>query len=513
MRHPMFESRWILLLSALLLLASCSEGDHRYTEQPALLPEPVGLGSKLLLVESKTATAFLIDAATADARSLRAAVLPQPTLSVARLAHDDQALVLSSGVTGDSTSLQAPGGLTLVSSDGSTRAFPLGNNPFDLLVQQPTGRYAALLRSGESSQFLRNANEMALVDLEASSADEPGAVRLFTLQESPRAVFFSEEYLVEGEPHSLAVVLTDNAAAVFDLADTDALPILIQLNIDPTNPLHPQDVRFDPANGRFYIRSSGSDDIFSLRLVAREKAPERASFAISLDIVAAGHLPSDLQLFELDGVHYLLVIAEGNRTAVVVDVATSRTTALRLPQAFDHALIYYTQETPHALLWDEQSGALATLTLSLSSAALDRSLVQLPSLMDGVSQVLPFGDGTVAFMGFGQYVTLVNPEEASVTPYTSQETLQVGMLDQERALLWLAPRGQSRVAYLDLATGGTDEMLLDQSVELAALVPGAGRLAVVHDDALGHITFVDLDDPQRATSIGVRGFLVNGLFE
>lgn len=281
--------------------------------------------------------------------------------------------------------------------------------------------------------------------------------------------------------------------------------------------LVPQAVTFDSANGRLYIRTSAADDIFSLRLVPRDEQPERTPFAVSLDIIAAGRAPTDVQLFELDGVTYLLIVAEGGSSAVVVDVATSRTVSLHLPRPFDHARVYYTEEggvnMPHALLWDRESGSLATLALSLSTAALDRSFELLPDLPTAVSKVVPFDDGTTAFITAEQTITLVNPARNEVTPYNSRENLSEGLFDRERSLFWLAPRRQARVAYLDLKTGGTDEMLLDQDVQLAALVPGAARLAVLHDNSIGHITFVDLDHPQRDASVGVRGFLANGLFE
>ena len=505
-----------LALLSCTFLCACAENDARFTAQLSLLSSPVGVGQKLMLVERTSATAFLLDAQSADPAPLRVSVLPEPTRVVPRRAHGDQALVLSAGVSGDRNSTQAPGGLTLVRGDGSVSTFPIGNDPFDFVVQQPAGRYAALLRGWRSTQLLQNANEMVLVDLESDSADD--AARLVTLPEAPRAVFFSEDFALDGRALQLAVVLTDNTAAVFELERPEALPVLIQLNADPALPLFPQDVRFDPLNARFYIRSAGTDDIFSLRLVPRSVGADRSSFGVSIDIVAAGHLPSDMQLFELDGTNRLLVISPGSQSASIVDVATSRTTAVRLPDAFDQALVYYMgdggERLPHALLWGEHSGALATLALdAASTVALDQGLTSLPGLPFGARETVPFADGTVAFFGFAPNITLVDPVRGSVTPYNAAGFIADGFLDQQRALLWLAPSGQPRVAHLDLTTGGTDEMLLDDDVLTATLIPDAQRMGVVHDDRIGHVTFINLDDPRRATSVGVRGFLFEGAFE
>jgi len=499
------------------LLSGCDGTDGRFTDRPQLLPTPVGVGTKLLLVDRNTA--LLLDAGSANPVPLRAPVLPNPTAVVARAQHAEQALILSAGVSGDGNALQVAGGLTLVSEDGTARTFPLGNNPFDVLKQQPAGRYVALLRSGVTTQLLQNANEMALVDLESEdSAGSAAAVRLVTLPEAPRAVFFSDTFTLDGEDRPLALALTDNTAALFDLANPDAVPVLIQLNTEPMRPLYPRDVLFDAPNSKLYIRSAAADDIFSLRIVGREPSPNLAAFAVSIDIVAAGRGPSDMQLFEIDGINYLLVMAAGSNSAVLVDVSTSRTTSVRLPRSFDQARVHYTTDaagvrTPHALLWDTESGALASLTLSFSAAALDRSLTALPNLPSSVVDAVPWTNGTVAFVGSEQHITLVDPAAGSVTPYNSRERIVSGLLDEKRSLLWLAPSQQRRIAYLDLTSGATDDLLLDQEVQVATLVPGAARLAVVHDDELGHVTFVDLDAPSRSSSVGVRGFLAKGLFE
>ena len=175
---------WLAWAAPLLVgLSACGGSSNgRFNAQRSLLSSPVALGSKLLLVERESATAFLLDATAASPTPLRAKVLPEPTAAVARAAHAEQALVLSSGVSGDRNALQTPGGLTLLDSGGVARTFSLNNNPFDFLVQQPAGRYVALLRNGTSAQLLQNANEMALVDLDADEAAEPGsAVRKLTL--------------------------------------------------------------------------------------------------------------------------------------------------------------------------------------------------------------------------------------------------------------------------------------------------------------------------------------------
>ena len=150
---------------------------------------------------------------------------------------------------------------------------------------------------------------------------------------------------------------------------------------------------------------------------------------------------------------------------------------------------------------------------SLSATALERSSESLPRLRSGVRSVFSFDNKRIAFVGHGGDIALVDPATRSVTPYDAGARIDAALLDERNGTLWLAPPGQGRVAHLDLETGATGELLLDDPVFLAEMVPGARKLAVLHDASLGHVTFVDLDDPGRASSVGQRGFLIEGAFE
>ena len=219
--------------------------------------------------------------------------------------------------------------------------------------------------------------------------------------------------------------------------------------------------------------------------------------------------------FILDDKQFLLVVASKNKTAVLVDLATSRTVTVALPLAFDQLMTYARLDgTPEALLWKYNSQHIATMSLSTTDAATlasDVSLLAPVSL--GIDQQVQLEDGRIAFIGRKPGITLVNAIEQTVTPYSAQTHIERGLLDEQRQRAWIVPSNAARVGYLDLATGATDEVVLDAAIVFATLIPDADRIALIHNDPLGHITFVDLDTPTRNTSQAVRGFLLEEAFQ
>ena len=74
-------------------------------------------------------------------------------------------------------------------------------------------------------------------------------------------------------------------------------------------------------------------------------------------------------------------------------------------------------------------------------------------------------------------VSLLDLESRTVSPITSNAPLTDAAFDPERGRLWVGPQQQNFVAFLDLATGDTPEVLLDAPVRSLVPMFDVGRVA------------------------------------
>ena len=278
----MARQLWFIRLACLLLLAHCTQdgGDH-FEEAFELLPLPVSVGSKLLLVETSAPAGLLIDASAPDNAPTRVSLRPNPIWVEPRNAHADQALVLTLGERGNENRKQAPGGLSIISANGELQTLDLGNSGFDRLHQSQNGHHALLTRSGSGDQLLQNINEVALIDLQRP--DAPPSIQV--LPETPRYVVFSEDFSLDGVPQELAAVLTSNMVAIFDLTQPDLEPLLVQLNTQTDVSLLPVQALFDPQANAYSceprLATTSSHCIWSPLPPRRRKRPEPATISAS----------------------------------------------------------------------------------------------------------------------------------------------------------------------------------------------------------------------------------------
>ena len=105
-------------------------------------------------------------------------------------------------------------------------------------------------------------------------------------------------------------------------------------------------------------------------------------------------------------------------------------------------------------------------------------------------------------------VSLLDLEERTISPITSNMPLADAAFDPANGRLWVGPPNQSFVAYLDLATGDTPEILLDANVQSLVPMFGVGRVVAFHDSAVGYLTVVDAAEPARESARSLRGFLL-----
>ncbi|MBN1605318.1 MAG: hypothetical protein JW940_01720 [Polyangiaceae bacterium] len=507
------------LVLSLHCVLGCSAqwDDQRLVERHLLLGQGLEVGSNLMLVDHNTSTALLLNVkhpqGTARALSLRT----DPIATQQCNGDERSGLVLSRGRAGDSNAKEEPAALTVVSADGGTRVYRLGTAAFDRIHQSPDGSYVVLRRTTSGRQLVQNLNEVAVVAVD-KTPDEESAVSFVTLERPPMHVVFSDKFSIDGQKRRLAAVLSSSLITLIDLDHLEWHPTLVDLSTAQGAEVAPMQVLFDAPSNRIFVRGDGASDVFVLRLLPRKQVASRSDFATAVDIVAAGRSPTDMALYDLDERRYLFVTLPSSNSAMMVDVATSRTSTILLPGPMDRVLTRNVATDvgtePVALVWNDKGVQLATVRLDLVGQDSESAVLELPSTQYRIRRMLePDPGGKLLCLLEGPGLAIVDPAAGTVAPYATETVLADALVDAQRRRLWVAPPGQDRAAYVDIRDGATSEIQLDARFAVPILMTRNGVLALVHDDPLGYVTFVDVEAPSRETAWSARGFLAGRILD
>jgi hypothetical protein len=506
------------LCLALLCALACEDSSDAPDAVHATLA-PIALERHLVFVDGDAERAYVLDVGTprpaADAR--RVTLAPGAALAEPRAGEDhDEALVLCSGERGSREVEAEPATLIAIDGAGKSRNYELGTTPFNALTQSQDGRYAVLYQRGQDGgRTLSNPNELVVVDLD-KQPDEEGAVTGKTpdgLGHPLSSVLISPMLRIAEEDRRLLVVLSAAEVTLFDLHHLDRRATIVQL--DETRAVNPVQVLFDSSNPQLFVRAQNSDNIFMFRF---EKQTNEGGndFRPTINLISGGAGPRDIALFGTGSDARLLVVAETSAQALVVDPSTSKSVALKLSAPAEKIVLFDARSPAdntsrtRALLYSTKLNSVTFLDLNdLNDSPEDK--LELMPVVNLVRGVIPLLDEQEVVLLHERGVSLLALAERTLTPILSSQPLSADpVFDPAHKRLWIAPTGQTWVGTLDLATGKTDEILMDAAI--GGLVPmlSAERLVVLHSSGIGYVTLLDLERPSRDSALSLRGFYVSG---
>ncbi len=508
------------LWAAAGLGAGCGERDPRLDTAFAFLPQQLALADRLLLVDPNGARALLIDVDDEPLQAATRAVdLPVGPQFAVKRNGTEEALILCSGRRSNAESDAEPAELAVLAPDGELRRFVLGANPFSNLAQSSDGRFVLLWKSGQAMRLLDNPNGIAIVDLHRDADDAVALRSLRSFGDSPLDVQFSPPMQVLGEERRLALVLSSGNVTLIDLGHLDRAETTVQLSSAGGAPVMPREAVFNPEAPEIYVRGASSEDVFVFNLEQRpdpgtdEDGVAHNDFRPFIDQLGVGGRPDTMALYDAGAGSRLLVLVGGTQAAVV-DPSTSQTAMVTLPAQASAALLFSgvsprdRQLGQRALLYQPNSAAIAFLDLeelearggrNLERLNLPRPLVKLIPMLEEQRALIIHQEGGVS---------LLDLEERTISPITSNMPLADAAFDAANGRLWVGPPGQSFVAYLDLATGDTPEIRLDANVKAVVPMFGSGRVVALHESTVGYLTVLDADEPSRESARSLRGFLL-----
>jgi hypothetical protein len=519
---------WIGALALGSLAAgACGERDSSLERSIDLMDAPIALSGELVFID-RNDRAFLLDVSGSElSAEAQVVALPHaPKLATRRNGKGKgEVLVLTGGRRASDSEKAEPATLTAIEHNGSVRKYTLGN-PFDRMQQSEDGRYVFMFKSGSSERLLDNPNEIAIVDLSKPPRDKD-AINLRTLrsfEDAPLSVVYSPPMSLLGETRRLAIVLSHSNVTLIDLDHLARRETTVQLSGINDKQVEPAQVAFDPVLPKLYVRGAASNDVFVFNLSARPggtvdpdgSKEEHNDFRPSIDQLGVGALPSDMALYDSpNGTRLLVLSAESMQASIVSATAV---TDVPLDARAGQVLVFDApsprdrNSAPRALLYDGNGSTLQFLDLSDIEERGKRNLevVDLPSpivklvAMPGEQRVLVLHD---------EGVSLVDLAGRTVSPLSSDRKLEDAEFDAARHRLWVGPGGQSFVGWLDLETGDTHELLLDESISTLTPMFEDGHVAIVHPSSVGYVTLLDANKPTRESARSVRGFLIAGLLD
>lgn len=497
-------------------------------EEPIQLMDPAAIEDHLILIDQTEPEALIMKVTSREPspRPRRAPLPANPRVVERRLSDEaNELLVLSAGRTVDEDKHKGsePPALTVLDSTGVDRTYRFETR-FNAMVQSDDGRYAVLFFDAQAAEEVDSLAfsraEIAIVDLDAppDAKNNPHVRNLRSLGSAPQDVVFSPEMEIAGQKRRLAVVLFGSDISVLDLSHLERPEFTIPLAGKGRGSLGLTQVLFDADEGKIYVRGAATNDVYVISLPPSNGTAEN-DFVPSRNQHGAGNGPSDMGLFKQGDSTRLLVTTTGAPEAVVVNTASSEETSIPL-ETVATRLYMFEAEAPfepderkqRALLYSEESRNVTFLDLDKIEE--QRALnVETLDLEQAYGRVVPLEHNLVLLIHQDSGLSLLDLAERTVLPYDSTKNLIDAIPDPDVEKLWLAPRRQNRVGYVDLADFGTSQLYLDAPVDHILLVPSPDhpRVIVTHDSSLGYVTIIDAKKPDEQQAL--RGFLFDSVLE
>lgn len=509
-----------LSLTSLASLSAC--GNAEPFSPRSLLPTGTA-GRSLVFVDSTSHTATLLDADKLNADPMRIVLPPKPQPLVTRPGSEGETLVLCRGEGDDSeTTADAPA-LVVLNATGEARRYPLGSS-FNAMTVSDDGKYAMLFFDGTATtgSLIFNPNEIAIVDLsrDATDDDNPRSRTLRSFGHAPTRIEFSPAIQIGGTERRLAVVLFDTVVLLVDLDHLDRPEYTIELATSTTRSIDLTQVVFDAERGRLYVRGTASTDVYVITLNDIAAEAGENDFVPSLNQLGIGAVPIDMALYTAGDEPRLLTITAGAR-AVIVDTDTSRTTSITLPVAAT-SIAVFTATSPfdpvqeqRALLYAEGTARVMFLDLREVEERGARNLESL-TIQSVYTRFTPLADNLVLLPHQTNGLSVLDLEQRTASPIRSSLNLGSALPDPGADKLWVAPSGQSQLAFLDLRDFHPGAIDLRRPIREVVIVPSdtdtGPSLAIVHASSVGHVTVINSDDPTDLDSASAaRGFLFHDI--
>jgi hypothetical protein len=546
-------------LAALLGGIACSDDDKDDKEVEVkpivLLPNAVAIDQYLLLVDKASDRAFILNAKPVKKSFgddlIVTDLKPNTYYAEGRKGTQKQALVLSAGLRGVSSS---PASFSLLSmTDGKMTASASIEEPFDSLLQSENGKYALLYFGKGSDELVYNRNQFAVVTLPSTStktstngastsklylaastktqtpALQVRIINVGTPGGEPTQVALSPAMTFGDTTRIVAVILSRSYATLVDITDPKRAFTQVQLGSSGEGGVVPEQVAFNAERREIYLRGAKSNDLFVLTLIETEEENFTTRFAQ----LSVSNEATDLAQYGEPSTARLLAVSEVSKEAFIIDlpedssaeVVYSEPIKLKLSHAVNRILLFDAgnpadpSEDPEqrALLY--QIGGTEVTFLDLLDAETDREQnLQTLSVDEPISKVIAVPSQKIALLLHeSARIDILNLEKRELSVLDVNGAVGGGAIystDLPVPRLWIAPREEYLLGYVDLKTGKTGELLLDDPISQLVKMEFPKRptdsllVPIQEKDGKVTVTLVKLTntEPTRETAVSFSDF-------
>lgn len=343
-------------LSILAVLAGAACGDRDESlERP--LPgqvQSVGLDGQVALVDGPAERIVLLTPRAEQELDRTFVKVGRGVLRAEGSLDGKRLFVLTSGDIPRRKDRDQKAALTVI-ENGAARSYPL-ESPHSGFAIDPLGKWVALFAAPQAgapqTAFVENPNEIVFIDLQApiENAVTPRTLRSFGGR--PQRLSFTPALSLPGGQRRLAIIETEQDISLLDLDNVAAKParpeITLRLTSGGSNvALRPAAVAFDDGepnrndDARIGVRIAGNPNVFTFTLVAAPAGTAAADpntipndFRPEPNLTDVGGAPEDIVFVRTEAGVRLAAIVPSTQRAVLVDPATSITSAVEMGAAF-----------------------------------------------------------------------------------------------------------------------------------------------------------------------------------
>ncbi|MEM9458908.1 MAG: hypothetical protein AAGF11_32315 [Myxococcota bacterium] len=512
-----------------LALAACQpdDADNPYADPLEILP-PVTTRQSLVYVDQGQREAIFVLPKSEQLTIRRAPIGDErSTVLWSKATRDGRHVMVMTAPTSDKTE-DIEEQLHVLPADGEAQGQIYDVlAPFTSVSLSPDQRRAVLhFGDGVSSGALQNANQVAIIDL---GVDLDGTeVRNLTLNgfggrlqsiqfPTPAGVEGPSAINVGGRPLELVAFLAEDEAVLVDMGDPQIDQVAVRFGEDVSfSPvqtfLRPGDEIFGKPT--LFLRSNIGADVAMLTLVDKaDEATGEPGFSAQVSLIPVGSGATDMSAYNGHEAPYLVTV-DGS-ALVFTDIRTQQSFSVGTGGSVRNLFMRDAQTgagtIQQAVAW--ASGGHALYTLDLDD--IENAIGRVPEPLDietGIEELVVLdNDRVLVSSGVNLYV--VDLPLRQVTPLLAQSPYDAKSSALDGNQLLLGTPGQTWVSTVDLLTLNPESMVLDDAIDSFHYLPDAGKLVMLHDDPVGHLTVANAQSPARADSYVAWGYLLDGLLD
>lgn len=516
------------LLGALIAVGGCHDASDRW-EEPLEVSEAASVDGDLLYVHHTFEEVMRLSPEGGDDPNLaidRVETGPRPGAHA--LSADESELYVV-----NRHEFEEDASLSVVDIEGESMAATTVelDSAYDRLSVDPEGDFLLLSFTGEAGDYIaRNLNELGVLDLR-DGLDEGDAAEFETLSSRARDIVFAPRFEMDGAEQRLAAALSPSEITIIDLlaerGTEDRLREVPLTFSEADRVQNPEEAFFvlpdeegDPL--RLYALTDTGEDITELTL----KPGTERKFEITIDQLAAGNQPADMELLESEEAGSRLAVVDAEAAEfTLIDVDSGENATYELPmnapaERVEPFEVSIDGETETRLLaWSTRTDLVAVIRperidIDEQSPTLGRS-VEAIRLEDRPShlQLAPDDADERAVARHGGYqggLTVIDLRRNNAIPIQGATVNDVHFR-QDRA--YGTFRDEAYLGVIDLETGHPTPYRLPQTGRRIHVDDADDVIAVQHDDAGGTFTVLNAAEPTPDNARVFEDVFLYDLFE